>query len=147
MYEAVPRELISQGDIFSGLPRLYVLEDGSTPELNLLRSMMLSHDCEYEKRAAQVVHVAPVRRLADVDANMQALIRGDRVLSVLYLQAFPGVLEESYVDLRYITTIAKSLIIEAVEQGKREVSLDDASRLLLQRQIGVFFGVDRPTRP
>jgi hypothetical protein len=108
--------------------------------------MLLSHDCEYDKRSSLTVLVATVWPLAGLDANMQRLIRERKVISAFYLEAFSSILPESYADLRSITTLHKEIMKVYNAQNKRLVSLTDGTRLALQGQIGFFFGIERDRR-
>ena len=138
MYEAVLRPEVSQGDIFANIPRVYVRHEGNKPIVDTPFGILLTHDCEYDKRTTETVLVAGVWPLADLDKSLQISVRKRQVFSAFYLPASPGQMPEAYVDLRQLSTVEKSIIEEAHQSMRRLLSLDDDSRLALQQQVVLF---------
>lgn len=143
MYLPTLRGEVSQGDIFDSLPTVYVQRVGLQPKLGYARSILLTHDCEYDKPRTETVLIAEVWPLAEVNKGSQGYIRQNRVLGAFYLEAYRNVLAESYVDLRNVSRIEKTITETSNQAGSRLLSLTDEVRMALQRQIALFFGVDR----
>lgn len=147
MYEPQVRTEISQGDIFDDVPIAYVAysPDNLTPILNTrnVRAMMLTHDCEHDKPSNQWVIVAEIRPISEIAAQNQSLIRQYRVYNAFYLEALADVFSESYVDIRRIDRLDKRMLAERSQSGQKLASLNENARLALQRQIAVFFGLNR----
>jgi len=98
-----------------------------------------SHDCDYDKPNSPYCLVAGVGSLAQVPPGDRENVRRYRVINTFYLREIPDVLNESYVDIRLISTIEKGLLVEADRQGKRIASLTDDAREALQDQLFLFF--------
>src|SRR5688572_508161 len=132
MYEPALVREVSQGDIFDNLPVVFVVADDGEVELRVWRCALLTRDCEFDKPVCKTIQVAPVIELASVDRGQQQQIRDRIVKNTFYLQEAPGILEESYIDLRIITTLTKAIVERANENGHRILSLDEKSRKALQ---------------
>lgn len=143
MYLAALRGEVSQGDIFDDLPSVYIQQAGLRSKVQNTRAILLTHDCEYDKPRTETVVVAEVWPLSDVNNSSQGYIRQNRVLSTFYLEAYGDAFPESYVDLRNVSRVEKRLVAERAQIGKRLLCLTDDARLALQRQIALFFGLDR----
>ncbi len=145
MYLLERRGEVSQGDVFDDIPFPVVeLAEVATVYATVrpVRALLVSHDCEYDKPNNPYVTVAEVRPMAEVDRGSQGNIRSFRVRSTFHLQEHPE-LPESYVDLRRMASIDKRILADRAAAGKKLVSLSDDARLALQRQIAIFFGVER----
>ncbi len=70
MYLPYLREEVSQGDIFGGLAYRYVYQEPLAPEpqirSRIIRAMLLTYDCEYDKPEAAYVYMGEVRPLERV---------------------------------------------------------------------------------
>lgn len=142
------REQVSQGDIFIDVPITYAFfhptGEMEKTDVRLMPAAILSRDCDYDKKTSQWVIVAEVRPLAAVAQGSQGHIRQFRSKNTFYLPAMREDFPESYIDLGKIERLAKPLIVNLVSAQKRIASLDDESRLALQRQIAIFFGLENP---
>lgn len=132
---------VSQGDIFLSLP-LVAADAQEQAQIQRVPAILLTQDCEYDKPSTVSVLIAAVLPLSGVASGSQGNVRKDRVASAFYLPPH-SFLPESYVDIRAIGRVSKSLLAAEAEQGKRLLSLSEEARLALQRQIAGFFGYDR----
>lgn len=140
MYSDKVSAEVSQGDIFESLP--LASADGGQATLRLARVMLLTQDCEYDKPSTVSVLVAEILPLSGVAAGSQGNVRRNRVASAFYLSPHAS-LPESYLDIRAIGRVEKSLVAAEAERGNRLLSLTEEARLALQRQVAGFFGYDR----
>lgn len=147
MYLAELREEVSQGDIFQDLVYQYITQDAQDPEPRILsrvlRAMLLTYDCEYDKRDAAFVYVGELRPLEEISASTRGHVRSRRVLNTFSLETHERLPEEFYVDFRRILRLTKSAVAQSSLSGNRVVSLSDTSRLALQQQMSLFFGFER----
>jgi len=142
MYLQELRGEVSQCDIFDSLP--IACAQQQTRDLTALntRALLLTYDCEYDKPSTERVIAAGIFLLSEVPANQRGNVRKNRVFSTFYLQASP-LLEESFVDFRYMGLLEKAIVAEESQAGKRLVSLGDEAQLALQEQLSAFFGYGR----
>jgi hypothetical protein len=140
MYLDTVRAEVSQGDIFGRLP--LASAEGGGAALRLACVMLLTQDCEYDKPSTVSVLVAEILPLSGVAAGSQGNVRRNRVASAFYLSPH-AILPESYVDIRAVGRVEKSLVAAEAEGGSRLLSLTEEARLALQRQVAGFFGYDR----
>lgn len=130
----VPAKL-SQGDIITKVSLLdSALPDAPPVERTVI---VLSHDCEIDKRSNEVIIVAAVRLMSEVEQHKPGIkndIQRGRVRSVMYL-APQGQLEESCVDFRYIFRVTKHYLEECLQKGLRIVSLNEEGK----QALCVFF--------
>ena len=131
---------VSQGDIFESLPLTSV--EGGQAHMRQVRAMLLTQDCEYDKPSNASVLIAEILPLSSVTSGSQGNVRRNRVASAFYLPPHAD-LPESYVDIRAIGRVEKSLIVAEAQRGTRLLSLTEEARLALQRQSAGFFGYDR----
>src|SRR5947209_4450563 len=110
MYVAHLRGEVSQGDIFDSLPTVYIQGVAFKPKVRNARAMLLTHDCEYDKPRTTTVVIAEVWPLSDVDPGSRSYVRQNRVLSAFYLEPFTEIFPESYVDLRSMSRLEKSIL-------------------------------------
>lgn len=142
MYLETISSEVSQGDIFEGLPFAPAVDGQSAGGVRRVRAMLLTQDCEYDKPSTASVLVAEVLPLSAIASGSQGNVRRNRVASAFYLPPHAD-LPESYVDLRTISRVTKSLVAAEAEGENRLLSLTEEARLALQRQIAGFFGYDR----
>jgi hypothetical protein len=139
---------VSQGDIFLEVPITHVIfgptGEVHTAEVRPVTAAILSRDCDYDKKSSQWVIVAEVRPLVNVAEGSQGNIRQFRTKNTFYLPSIGEHFPESYIDLGKIDRISKPAIVNLAGLQKRVGSLDDESRLALQRQIAIFFGFENP---
>ncbi len=131
---------VSQGDIFDSLP--FAVMEGTTATVRTARVVLLTQDCEYDKPSTRSILVAEILPLSGVATASQGNVRRNRVASAFYpppQEAFP----ESYVDLRAIGRVEKSVVVAEADRGTRLLSLTEEARLALQQQIAGFFGYHR----
>lgn len=133
---------VSQGDIFLNLPLASAAEGQEQPSVQRVPAILLTQDCEYDKPSTVFVLIAAILPLSGVASGSQGNVRRNRVASAFYLPPHPLLLE-SYVDIRAIGRVAKSLLAAEADLGNRLLSLSEDARLALQRQIAGFFGYDR----
>ena len=142
MYLEEPSAEVSQGDIFVRLPLVSVDDSQGQLQIQRVPAILLTQDCEYDKPSTLTVLIAGILTLSGVPPGSQGNVRKNRVASAFYLPPhadFP----ESYVDIRAIGRVAKSLIVSEAMTGNRLLSLTEEARLALQRQVAGFFGYDR----
>lgn len=106
------------------------------------RAMLLTYDCEYDKSSTRLVMAVGVFPLANVPADRRGNVRKNKVFSTFYLEA-TSLLEESFVDFRYMGLLEKAIVAEETQDGKRVISLNDEAQLALQEQLSAFFGYGR----
>ena len=131
MYELMAPVKLSQGDIINKVLLLDSAVPAASPgERNVI---ILSHDCEIDKPSNEVLIVAEVKLLAEME-RIKSGIKGDiqkgRVRNVMYLEPY-GQLAESYVDFRYIFRVAKKSLEENLKLGLRIASLNEESKQAL----------------
>jgi hypothetical protein len=135
MYASVVPDQLSQGDIISKVLLLdSAVPDAPSKERDVI---ILSHDCEIDKRSSKVVLVAGVVLLSEIEQISPGIsgdIRMGRIYNVMYL-APHAELKESCVDFRYIFRVAKQSLIEKLGQGARVISLSEEGK----QALCVFF--------
>jgi len=141
MYTDAPWEQVTQGDIFVNIEYFYVF-NGEVASRSIT-GIVLTYECEYDKKNVTVVYVAEVKPLTDLNPGLQGHVRTHRVVNAFYLQPVSPRNEESYVDFRRIYRFAKTDIESFVQENKRVLSLTEDSRLALQHQLSLYFGYDR----
>ena len=136
MYLSKLRQEWSQGDILKDVE----LIDSAAPRAlpKNYRVIILSHDCDLDKQHNSVVLVCAIRDLTEVSDGFQGDIRKNRVANVMYLEG-TNLLEESFVDFRYVFRVDKTFLKQAVKQGARIASLNDEARLALMTFLYRFF--------
>ncbi len=144
------RQEISQGDIFLSIPFPIIrFQEGDiTITHQACPGMLVTYDCEYDKKNVPVALLAQVRLLDPMPDSVKGNIRADRII-----RNFPLVLcaelEESFVEFGNVASVPKVLLQHLSENGKRIASLDDQSRLRLQDRVAAFIGLGRnePQQP
>lgn len=148
MYKANIEKNISQGDVFVDFP-IPILNFQATFQTNLKVDILygtvilLTYDCEFDKPLCKIVLIAQVLPLSNVAEGSQGNIKHYKVWNTFYLQESSDRLQESYVDFRFIVPVPKSWLEDASNNGKRLLSMEEDSRLALQEQFSLFFGLDR----
>ncbi len=145
MYLPIRREEVSQGDIFDGLVYQYVYQepDASEPAIRarVIRAMVMTADCEYDKPNSAYVYMREVRPLEEISTGTRGNVRSRRVFYTFPLEPRDQLPEESYVDFRRILRFDKNVIV--ANQQHRLLSLTDIARTALQEQVSLFFGLAR----
>jgi hypothetical protein len=152
MYIA-PLPYLSQGDILRSID---VHEPMLKPEVQTIDAIVLSHDCDIDKRDGGVCLVARIKPVDGERPDFQARIRTGRVANTLYLPATPG-LEEGFVDFRYMYRVRyKHIGANAFDGAGRRIlgspdprshSLSDDGLTVLRGSLGSFFlRLDQPRR-
>lgn len=131
---------VSQGDVFESLPLAFA--EGGQARIRFVRAIFLTQDCEYDKPSTLSVLIAEILPLSGIAAGSQGNVRRNRVASAFYLLPHAN-LPESYVDIRAIGRVERSLVASEAQRGGRLLSLTEEARLALQRQIAGFFGLGR----
>jgi len=145
-YLASVRSEISQGDIFEGITVFRPGLDGvpPSPPTEVVRGLLVTHDCEFDKPRTRYCVIAQVRSLVSVDGGTQANVRQNRVLSAFFLPALRDAMPDSFADFRDISSVLKDELIRLDANALRVVSLDDAAREALQEQLVRFFVREPP---
>ena len=147
MYRPTASAEVSQGDLFDDVPIAYVTFplDATSPQTTVqrVRAMLLTHDCDYDKRGTDFVIVAQVLPLSVVDSGSQGHVRARRTRNTFYLEPMLADGPESFVDFRRLDRVHRQIIASLAGEGKRIASLTEEARLALQRQIAQFFGYGR----
>jgi hypothetical protein len=156
------RSLLSQGDIFEGLPfskplmpltplvqgtgkgGKVIWSAGNPPanqpnralyEYRIGHGMVVSHDCAIDKpNAGSRILFAPVASLLVHDVVTQDAVRRQAHLAAMLIPDVPGI-GDAYADLRLITPFP----YEFVAQITKIASLTDAARDRLQQALIAFF--------
>ena len=99
--------------------------------------VVVTEDCEIDKDSSSApVSVAPIFPLALIqDIERRADVKNRRRYPFLPLPDLPGIMPESYADLRCITYINRKLI----QSADRHKSMTKPGVFDLQRQIIAFF--------
>jgi hypothetical protein len=99
--------------------------------------IVLTHDCEIDKddRERASILVGLVRPLAGIREVDRDGIRQNTRHRAFYLPANTHVGQESYVDLRRITSVRRA----ALEQLVRNAAMSEDGRLMLQEHLFRFF--------
>jgi len=150
MYLPSLREEVSQGDVFDALAYRYVYQRPDAPEpeimVRVIRAMLLTADCEYDKPISAIVYVGEVRLMSEISPSTVGNVRAHKTYYAFPLEAHGSGLEESYVDFRRIFRFDKNLIAASASASGRILSLNDTARLALQEQLSLFFGLERETK-
>ena len=133
---------VSQGDVFDSLPIAYVCQEVRRLTAVSTRALLLTYDCEYDKPSTKLVMVAGIFPLSEVPADKRGNVRKNKVFSTFFLEAF-FLLEESFVDFRYMGLLEKAVVTEEAQARQRLASLSDEAQLALQEQLSAFFGYGR----
>ncbi len=99
------------------------------------RGILLTHDCQIDKPGTRHLTVALVRPLGPLPAEQQELIRTNQVHSYFHLPPGPQGPEESYVDLRRLTTLS----VEIIRAASRLAALADTAWDGLMFQFTRYF--------
>lgn len=142
MYLPALRPQISQGDIFDNLPVARVKYPETVPVLKEIRGMLVTHDCEFDKKNSIYVLVTEVRLLKEVDTSSRGNIKNFKTLNTFFLVATDNI-DESYLDFRRTFQIEKGFLLDRSAKSLRVKSLTDEARAALQRQLAIFFGHER----
>ena len=140
------RSEISQGDIFDKLPVARVKYPESLPILKEIRGMLITRDCEFDKKGSIYVMVTEVRLLKEVNNDSKRNIRDRKTVNTFFIPAEEG-FEEAYLDFRRTYQLEKAFLFDRKDKGFRLKSLDNEARLALQRQLAIFFGYKRTLVP
>ncbi len=136
MYASDASSDLNQGDILEKVNLLDSAVPTSPPvERNII---VLSHDCEIDKPSNEVIIVAGVKLMSEVEKYSPGIkgdIKNGRVRNTMYLPPH-GELEESCVDFRYIFRVTKQQLLECLKQSLRVVSLNDEGK----QALCTFFG-------
>gem|GEM_PF-5305527 len=104
------------------------------------RAILLTYDCEYDK--TDTVLIAKVRDLSEIDEGGRGLVRSYKVSTTFYLEARQD-MPESYIDLRSISRIQKSIVEGYKGTPNRVASLKESAQFALQQHLSYFLGYDR----
>jgi hypothetical protein len=108
------------------------------------KAMLITHECVLDKGPTQHLTLARVLALASQKStDYQDAIRDGRNREAFYLPAIADLLEESYVDLRLLTTIERVHI----QTMKRVASLTEEGRLALRMRLILYWTRMRPADP
>ena len=158
LYES-PRGEISQGDILELLPHVYLdkpllalaketetilrcsgepfphFDDKNGQQIvascKRQRAILLSHDCEIDKKHVKGWLTCPVVPLVSLAPENRDRVKRNRIYAMLYLPRYRDVVHESFVDFNQITTLDAGYIKTAT----RLVSLSDMGRRALYAQF------------
>jgi hypothetical protein len=134
---------VSQGDIFDSLPIAYIRQNSVYHcQIDHLRSILLTYDCEYDKPSTQFVTIAAIFPLTEVPGDRQGNVRKNKVFSTFYLESDLS-FQEAFVDFRYLGRLEKKIVTEQAQNGRRLLSLANDAQLALQEQLSAFFGYGR----
>ena len=132
MFLPVPRELLSQGDIFTELDLIDSAAPTSPPQKRNV--IVLSNDCEIDKPSNRIVLVCAIRSVSDINPRTINDIRKNGVYNTMYIGSISN-LPESFIDFRFIFRVDGLFLEEGIRRGLRIASVDDEARLAL----GTFF--------
>ena len=147
MYETVLRELISQGDVFTGFSLSdYVFEDADTPAFGARRVgpvVLISNDCDYDNKKFVMVAELLVLRKA-VSSEQMDIVRSYQTRRLFYYSSYGDRHPESCVDFCKIHRIDKRFISDCKDTHPRVASLTDQAQSALRMRLAFFFGVPDP---
>ncbi len=140
------RKNISQGDIFQDIPFPIIRFEGGvvSVETENYPGMLLTFDCEYDKKIVPVALLGQVRLLSDVKEGARKPIREGTVVRTLFLPK-SEMMDESFVEFTNVASVSKVLLQSYSENGRRIASIDHDSRILLQQKLAAFYGIGRKT--
>ncbi len=141
MYLKELRPQLSQGDVFTQVS----LIDSAVPLLpsKTHNVIVLSHTCEIAKPSNSIILVCAIRALTEVDPGQRGHIQRNRVFNTMYLEPI-GVLQESFVDFRYIFRINKIFLEQYAQQGFKIASLNEEAQLALATYFYRFLARNIP---
>lgn len=134
---ALHRE-ISQGDVFTDVT---IEESFENPPRQQGRVILLTNDCDIDKKNHPTVHVLRLIPVSDIPATSSSIlgdIRGDRSPAALLIPAI-GALPESFMDFRRIHRILKAELFRAGEEGRRILSMSEDGRTAMFHRIYTYF--------
>jgi hypothetical protein len=85
MYLPALRPQISQGDIFDNLPVARVKYPETVPVLKEIRGMLITHDCEFDKKSSIYVMLTEVRLLKEIESSSRGNIKNFKTLNTFFL--------------------------------------------------------------
>jgi hypothetical protein len=153
-FETELRTQISQGDLLQNIPISYWMIGENSAILpsryELHTVILLSFDCDFDKKDALYCLVAPWVPLTVADSHKSGLagnIRAGRVHSVFHIPAVTSPsglhLPEGFIDFRRMERVGKGIIEKASEDQYRVASLSAATRKALRLRLARFFGIGR----
>ena len=141
LFADLPRDELSQGDLFDDIPHAELLGDRRIDGRFWL--VVLSHDCEIDKPATTIVLCVRARILTDLDAGRAGDLRAGRVLNAMHLPAVSS-FPEGYVDFRFIYRVPKIDLEHAIADGQRVASMSDDGRTALVTYLFRYFARQGP---
>jgi len=142
MYDTDLRSEVSQGDIFQSIRVVRIKYPEMIPVVKDIQGILLTDDCEYDKKRSVYVLVCEVRLLAEVSPGSAGNIKNYKTLNTFYLEGNEK-FKDSYLDLSLTYQVEKQFLIDLANKGLRIKSLSDTTRSALQRQISIYFGYKR----
>ena len=127
MYQAQPREVLSQGDVLTRIQVAEVVDEAVREDMRDL--LVLSHDCEIAKPDNHWVLCARIRTIDSLDSSNAGHVRSGHVLNAMHLPATVGDVAEAFVDFRMIHRIRKDALLRAVDDVLRVPSMTDEGLL------------------
>lgn len=138
---------LSQGDIVDDIE---ITEAFSTPPSSLERVVVVTNDCDIDKRSQDILLVArvwPIDRVEEQNKGLAGSIRKGRVAAAMLLGPHPD-LPESFVDFRFLFRVPRDACMEAMNRGRRLASMSEDGRLaVLARLYSYFARRNEPGRP
>ena len=142
MYQAQPREVLSQGDVLTRIQVAEVVDEAVREDMRDL--LVLSHDCEIAKSDNHWVLCARIRTIDSLDSSNAGHVRSGHVLNAMHLPATVGDVAEAFVDFRMIHRLRKDALLRAVDDGRRVTSMSDDGRLTLVSYLYRYFARKLP---
>jgi hypothetical protein len=141
VFQEQPREILSQGDVFTRI-RVAEVVDEEVQE-HVVDLVVLSHECEIAKPGNSIVLCARIRTITSLDPANVGNVRSGRVLNAMHIPAV-GSIAEGFVDFRWIHRIPKEALLRAMQQGDRVGSMLDDGRLALVTHVYRYFARKLP---
>jgi hypothetical protein len=130
-------ELVSQGDIFSGIP----LFDFAGKNQQDVLAVLMTNDCDIEKRNHPIAHAVRIVRFDELSLDRRSIlgdIREDRVPAAMMLPPDDRI-PPAFVDFRTLQQVDKGLFVRATDEGRRLASLSEDGRIALFNRLYTYF--------
>ena len=134
-----PLEVLSQGDIISGVKFVFLDSDGNYHFTDKQWGMVLSTSCHVDqKETIQIIPVTPIHYDGWKKNFIDDVLKKNKVYDYMYIADI--LTKDHYVDFTIINTFNKQLIFSGIESGriKRIASLNQMGLYLLIIKLTVY---------
>lgn len=139
MFLPMPREQLSQGDVFEGIE---ISDLAGNPPTFSARILLLTNDCDIDKVKTHPVvlglRVTPMSVLENADRGLAGDVRRDRVPAAMLLESCPA-FHESFLDFRYVHRVSREDLLSALQKGRRLASMSEDGRMAVLARFYAYF--------